>query len=232
MISTFIRADRLRLAMLFRSTEEDRYYLNGVAIQPNGAGVRVCATDGFRVALFQDDAGFTDTPMIVPVPKVVCDLIKQTKHRDQTWFAIMQGNGLRREARLFYDGEAGLGELAQVQEAMEDISSHGVLWAGPVELIDGTFPDIDSIMPEQRANNGVAATFHSKYLKDFGAVAGDLAREASGPVRVYPAADQAALVDCGRPDFVGVIMPMRQQELALEMVTDHVLPPIWARPTA
>lgn len=230
MISTFCRADRLRLATLFQSREEARYYLNGVCIQTEGNGVRLSATDGYRVAMFKDDAGFTSATCIIPIPKVVCQLIKAAKMRDRMWFAVMgehSGTG-RRECRLFNDDDAQLGELASVREAIEDVRSRGIVWAGPIDLIDGTFPNVGAAVPEKRATHGHCAAFQAKFLADFGQVAGDLQRQATGPLRIYQAKDEPALIDCGRSDFVGVLMPMRSDPTALVDAGSAVQAPAWA----
>ena len=234
MVATFCRADRLRLAALFQSTEKECYYLNGVSIQTSGNGVRLCATDGHRLVMFRDEAGFTCAPCIVSVPKVARQIIKAAKPRDSVWFAIMgqHGGTGRHEARLFHAGEAELGELGDVRESMEDMTRRGILWAGPIELIDGEFPDLDAVMPAKRATNGENAAFNSKLMADFGQVAGDLDRKPYGPVRVYQANDEPAIVDCGRHDFVGVIMPMQSDPASVQPVTGYVLPPGWAKAVA
>jgi hypothetical protein len=198
-------------------------------VQSRGNGVRLCATDGHRLAIFHDEAGFTSADCILPLPKVVRQLIKSAKRRDQMWFAIIGEHGKRNECRLFSDGEAELGELAEVREAIENPTSRGIVWSGPIELIDGTFPEIDRIVPAKRANVGSVAAFDSKLMKDFGAVAGDLQRKPDGPVYIYPAGWDPALVDCGRPDFVGVVMPRRANARGLIDAGQHVIPPAWVR---
>ena len=44
-----LNADILRAALICTSTEETRYYLNGVSIEPNVRDLRVVSTDGHRL---------------------------------------------------------------------------------------------------------------------------------------------------------------------------------------
>ena len=132
----FCRADRLRLATLFQSTEETRYYLNGdkkrwmtacVWWQWMGTG-----------AVFRDEAAFT------------CASASSRSRKARARIAIKSAEGPRvrmvrhhRPARRHRpSGGAGCGRQRGMA-SMEEIrppSGHdhpAVVWAGAVELIDG-----------------------------------------------------------------------------------------------
>ena len=228
MITTFTRADRLRLAALFQSHEKTRYYLNGVCIEedPTG-GVRLAATDGHRAALFRDEAGHTNHTVIVAVPKPALAAIKACKSRDFVWFGIIDGDRNRRtEARIFDAHESG-GTLEEIQERMADVTDQGVVWAGAVDLIDGIFPNIGATVPEFRGDASVGAHFNPTLLADFRQVCEDFGKP--GSLRLFANGADAAYVDCGRRDFVGLIMPMRSETQALEMRGHAFYAPAWAR---
>lgn len=207
MISTFVRADRIRLASLFRPKAGFRYCLQGVHIASVGNGVRVTATDGRRMAMFHDTAGFTCVQCIVQLPTDALAAIKRCKEKEFCWFGIIgehDGTG-RREARIF-NSSNGAGGLDETREAMEDITHDGVIWAGAVMLIGGTFPDVHKIVPEKRGEATRSAAFQFGLLKEFGEVAEE-ARGKGAAIHIYPSGGKAALIDCGRSDFIGMLIP-------------------------
>lgn len=67
--SLAVRADYIRMAAPFASTEPVRCYLNGVAVtaRPDGNGVDIVATDGHRMAIFHDAAGHLEGVPVVLV---------------------------------------------------------------------------------------------------------------------------------------------------------------------
>lgn len=72
-----INADLFRAVSVAVSTEETRYYLNGVNVEQHPVkGVILTATDGHRLLCAHDENGETDGAYIVPAGK---DLIRATK---------------------------------------------------------------------------------------------------------------------------------------------------------
>lgn len=229
-IGTFCRADRLRLATLFQSTEADRLYLNGVSIQPlpNG-GVRLVATDGHRMAIFHDAAGYTCAPCIVDLPKPARDAIKAIKQREFVWFGIVGQHAAsgRYEARIV-DGER-LASMEDIQAAMLDITRRDVIWAGAVDLIDGTFPSIKNAIPDGINNVAPASLFQGRYMAAFVAVAEDAGQKGAW-LAIHQNDSEPALVHCARPDFVGVLMPMQSSANGgLELDGTMWRTPAWAK---
>jgi DNA polymerase-3 subunit beta len=229
-IGTFCRADRLRLATLFQATEDTRYYLNGVYIDPMEEGVRLVATDGHRLAVFRDEAAFTCAPCIVSLPKAARTAIKSVKGREFVWFGIIgQHDGTGRHEARIVDGTEGMDSMKEIQAAMLDMTNPAVIWAGAVELIDGTYPEFEQAIPAYVGDAGAPGTFQSRYLAPFVEVAQDCAGK-RGPISLHSDNPSGpALVQCGRKDFVGVLMPMRADFGALERDGALLRPPVWAR---
>lgn len=226
-ITTFVRADRLRLASLFMSTDQTRYYLSGVFIHAADEGVCLVATNGHTLGAFHDQAGFTSASCIVRLPKSLLTAIKETKEREFLWFGIIgdhQGVG-RHEARLFDTQKGFCDNLDTAQEAMLNPLLDGVVWSGAVELVDGQFPEYSAVIPERRAKSATSFAFSAKTADPFLKVALD---EKSKGLRYFPAGDRdPVLVDCGRDDFVGVLMPF-SADVALVDAGNFIRPPEWA----
>ena len=229
-IGTFCRADRLRLATLFQSSDETRYYLNGVYIEAMDDGVRLVAMDGHRLAVFRDEAAFTCAPCIVALPKAARAAIKSVKAREFTWFGIIgQHDGIGRHEARVVDGSEGMASMEEIQAAMLDMTNPAVVWAGAVELIDGTYPEFENAIPAYVGDAGAPGTFQSRYLAPFVEVAQDLAGK-RGPISLHSDnPSDPALVQCERKDFVGVLMPMRADDGALERDGALLRPPVWAK---
>lgn len=106
------------------STEETRYYLNGVAWQTTANGCRFVATDGHRLALCRYSSA-EDEPSSRIIPRKTVGLI--AKH------------------------------FAGKDVAIFDTDKEGVIYvAAPgmtikTKLIDGTFPDVDRVIPREEA---------------------------------------------------------------------------------
>jgi hypothetical protein len=222
-VSTFVRADKLRLASLFQSTEETRYYLNGVFIHAAEEGVCLAATNGSTLGVFQDIAGFTFASVIVALPKEAKAAIKSRKEPEFCWFGVIgghQGAG-RREARV-YDTVLGGCTPDEAQVALLDATDHGVIWSGAVDLIDGIFPEYSAVIPPRRAKQALGAFVGPTVIKPFLEVA------AGNGLQLYPAGpSQPIIVDCGRSDFIGVIMPRDNSPTVVD-AADHIEPPAWA----
>ena len=111
----FCRADRLRLATLFQSIEETRYYLNGVYIEAMDDGVRLRAMDGHRLAVFRDEAAFTCAPCIVALQKPRA-AIKSVKAPRVPWFGIIgQHDGIGRHEARVVDGSEGMASMEEIR---------------------------------------------------------------------------------------------------------------------
>lgn len=67
-----VRAKHFAAAYVFASTEETRYYLNGVLVEPHpDGGVLLVATDGHRMVAIKDDEGETNGTWICAAPSEI-----------------------------------------------------------------------------------------------------------------------------------------------------------------
>ena len=117
----------LRKVAFCISTEETRYYLNGVAWQAQPGGTRFAATDGHRLALcrYADNEANASFSRIIP-RKTVAFLIQFFDGQDIDVHQIVKGNA--------------------PADNLIDIVAPGVEIR--TKLIDGTFPDIDRVVPK------------------------------------------------------------------------------------
>jgi len=105
------------------STEETRYYLNGVAWQAQERGARFVATDGHRLASCRYVSGDDGRRFSRIIPrKTVAFIDKFLRARDVEVFATDNENVIEIET-------AGMRMLTK--------------------LIDGTFPDVDRVIPKE-----------------------------------------------------------------------------------
>ena len=189
MTDTFIVNGRfLAMATVCQSVEETRYYLRGVAIQPNphGAGAVLIATDGHRLAAFHDAAGVAPRDAIFTVSKEVVAAIKKLVRAE--------------------------GDLATVEIGAGKITvGDSVL---PCPEIDGSFPDWRRVIPRARPKDAgkpppASIAFSSEYAGsfDFKGWCGK-----AKAIKMHLGVDAGAPVVIRRPDvpeFLGVLMPMR-----------------------
>jgi len=182
-----IPTDVLRAALICVSTEETRYYLRGVNIQPDADDVVLVSTDGHRLfcgrcPLPPAGAVTPAEPFIVPT-----DAIKKA-----------------------LTGYKGLG--IQLQRT-GDVWTLGDVTFKPV---DGTFPDWRRVAPTQKTigeDLGKIAQFNPAYVADMGKVAKAVAPTTRGavalPIIHHMGSGPAFVTFPGREDLFGLLMPMR-----------------------
>ena len=182
-----INADLLRLAAICASTEETRYYLNGVYVEPHEDGVLLVATDGHRLVCLHDPDGAATGPAIIRTDKRFLRECKTAKNESVPRLVRISGT----VAGVYNDPEWTPDSVALTQ--MSDA------------LIDGTFPDWRRIVPEY--HEGQCGGFNAKYLADFGKIAAEL----DTPAIQLRAKDEMspALVQLDSAGGFGVLMPMR-----------------------
>ncbi len=108
------------------STEETRYYLNGVALQFKGGARRMAATDGHRLAVCRY-GGETNSDETRIIPRKVVGFIMQ------------HFEGM--DVELYATDSATVIEI---------VAEAGTLMA---KLIDGTYPDFDRVIPRRDTIN-------------------------------------------------------------------------------
>jgi DNA polymerase III sliding clamp (beta) subunit (PCNA family) len=189
-VTLSIRA--LRAVLVAVSSEETRYYLNGVNLEFTPDGVIMAATDGHRMIVLRQPYGehaATAAHASVIVPRdLVAKLKVKHKTLDETTLTIADDGKLTFE----HAGESFGGSR-----------------------IDGTFPDYRRIVPKDL--DGKPAQYNPQYLADFAKARQELTgtkidKSGKGSPLVRYNGDSPAIVDfawdTGFQAF-GVIMPIR-----------------------
>lgn len=191
-----INANLFRIAYACVSTEDTRYYLGGVFIEPHAkGGVLLVATDGHRMVCIHDETGRADESAIIKLQK---DALKHCKPI----------RGDRRELVLEADSQTAT--IRQVFGPADEPEYKPLATAFDVR-IDGTFPDYRRVVPTKFKGEEVPA-FNGQLLGSFGDIGAALADSRTCPPMLVSAEDHSspALVlwpSC--PMAFGVIMPMR-----------------------
>ncbi len=182
-----IPTDVLRAALVCVSTEETRYYLRGVHVEPDADDVVLVSTDGHR--LFCGRCPLPPAGAITPAKPFIVptDAIKK--------------------ALTGYKG------LAIQLERTGDVWTLGDVTFKPV---DGTFPDWRRVAPTQKTISedlGKIAQFNPAYVADMGKVAKAIAPTTRGavalPIIHHMGSGPAFVTFPGREDLFALLMPMR-----------------------
>jgi DNA polymerase-3 subunit beta len=189
-ITLTINARALKAAAICASTEETRFYLNGVNVETDAAGHTLTATDGHRLVAIRQPHAADNTTTECPSFILPLHMIAKLKI----------GKRAPDFATLTYDG----GKLA--------LSFDGLTIAG--EAIDGTFPAARRVAYGAFHNEdaGKPAQFNPAYIGDFGKVAEILKGSKPQSLTILPNGLNPALIDFGPVDGVeafGVLMPVR-----------------------
>jgi len=183
-----IMQDVLKAIAPYQSTEQARYYLNGISFQD---GLLV-ATDGHRCVALKPAVckGGKDMPHFILPSDVVAKIIK-TKSPD-------------RRASVFVDIDLKA-KMASVYLSDKEDNRHEIA-SYRFEPVDGQFPNWRRIVPAAKYyKQGVPADFSPDYLADFASL--------GSQIRIYPNAEPTAPMivraKCAHYDAFGVLMPMR-----------------------
>lgn len=167
-----VRASRLLAIEPFQSTEETRYYLNGVHIVPHELGALLVATNGhYLVTLLDRDAKVTGLPAIwhpearLRIGKQIAEWRKEcVDNTDRDFWVDLQCDGATGNGTFTITGAETPAEVLK--------GASRVLLRAEVRglMIDGTYPEWHRVMPDlpRNANTLGLATFQSPYLKMFG----------------------------------------------------------------
>jgi len=154
--------DKTRFAI---STEETRYYLNGIYIHAHDGLLRAVATDGHRLALAEMDlpAGAKDLPGVIIPRKTVAEI------------------------RRLIDG--GGDEVAiSVSEAKIRFNYGSAILTS--KLIDGTFPDYERVIPK---GNEKELTIDNKIFADAVDRVATISAEKSRSIKIALSQDNLTL---------------------------------------
>lgn len=208
-----VNALMFRIAAECQSTEETRYYLNGVYIHPHpDEGALLVATDGHRLIVVHDKAGKCDKPGIVAIDKKV--LGNKLFNSDE-------------DARVIIDDEG--------------IASFGVFRSEKSSLIDGTFPDyarvVAPVLKLAKEQKYAPASFNQSFVAAFGKVTTMFQHNKGASMRIVSFSEtDPALIRFGSIDHAfGLLMPMRASTsneipLFIKPILEPV-PSVAAKPT-
>jgi DNA polymerase-3 subunit beta len=182
------------------STEETRYYLNGIyfAPHPETKALRLVATDGHRLAVYDTDEAIDFGGAIVP--RKTCHFL----------FSILSSSGnlpVRITPRVVLEKPAqsvleaavsgelpGIPRVAAIQIETED-------WRILAKTIDGTYPDYRRVMPPE--SDAIAVTISDAALRRF---PGSFEGNTTTCLKVYP---DESYMEISRPDQITVRMPVQ-----------------------
>jgi hypothetical protein len=178
-----VKASYFKAASICMSTNAERYYLNGVFIEPCAAGgVILTATDSCKLVCIHDKDGECDDPAIVGPPK---GALKDS---------IPEGHIVVKDDGLFRHGEF--------------ISQKPVVIGGRYYP---DYRKIVVEAQREGFGHGTAPAIDAKHLSCFGKVAAILKglQNQSVPLRIiYGAKGDPALVSLGVANAFGLVMPM------------------------
>lgn len=185
-----IKPNELEAIALAASTEETRYYLNGVYI----TGGAMVATDGHRLAgLRLDKTGDKDGFILGSADiKKALQLAKLTKkeagkHVEELVAIVIEGNTIK----------IMLGEIEKA--------------AFGFKPIDGRFPDYRRVIPANCDDGVAACSFNADYMVDFSKMAKLLSGTKTSHIRLRSTGEGTPIfIDIsGAREFTEVLMPVR-----------------------
>lgn len=198
-----INLKALKVAALFVSNEETRYYLKGVNIESRADGFVFTATNGHYLAMvrhdYLDGQTMQNWPQVI-IPISLIDRVKLSRHCDV--------------ADIDLNGDA--------------ISIHYMGATYTENRVDGSFPDARRVVPATVSNE--PAQFNPAYVNLFGkAKALITGKKDQNMITIAHNGYSPALVDfvpagCGFQGF-GVLMPYRSN-------APMSAPPTWANVVA
>ena len=183
-------ADMFRAAMMCVSSEEVRYYLKGVLVEPHpaGEGVLLVATNGHSMLVVHDATGEADQAGIVILSAEAQKSCKSGKFAQR--LVTIDGN----TAKVVEPEGDGFRTVAISEKC----------------FIDGTFPDWRRVIPDVTQATS-AGMYAAGCLVTFAKIAGVLSDARKPTLRIASNdAGSPALVQFGDvPHAFGVLMPVR-----------------------
>lgn len=195
------------------STEETRYYLNGVGVHLLEHGARLIATDGLILGVFRDHEAHGTFDGIAIVSRLaIADAFKaarkEARRNDPSnYWLVVDDTGM---------GSAVLAPTASSAVARRDGEAEcPILWRSAQSvLIDGSFPDYARVIPS-RAFDVTPSRYgwNPALIGRFADVLGNGTKKSACSISlVSGSADGNGpwfALSAAAPDFVGVVLPMR-----------------------
>lgn len=163
-----VTADLFRIASMTVSTEETRFYLRGVLIEPMPTGALLISTDSHRMLVIQDFAASFAPGERAAIVRLSPDVLKACKAKNN-------------ESRRMVEIDQGAKRATIVSELDYTQETGGTrrteIAAGVDVIVDGTFPAWRRVLPAPGPAVAHDA-FASHYLASFGDIGQELARAA------------------------------------------------------
>lgn len=199
-------ADFYRIAFACASTEETRFYLRGVFVEPSESGGAILtATDGHRMICIHDEKaefGAHESPLIIRLSPEALKLCKAKRGEERREIAIA--------------GDVATIEIVTIGENGDHRQAIGL---SPNCIVDGTFPDWRRVIPATiaKGNGDALDAYQGKYIAGFADIGDELAKVANhargGVMQMRVNEDgpnrMAWIHWAAIPHAFGVLMPMR-----------------------
>ena len=189
MLKVTLNIRALRATLVAVSTEETRYYLNGINLEFTPDGVIMAATDGHRMIVLRQPYGehaATAAHASVIVPR---DLVAKLKIKHKTLDTT---------------------DLTIADDGRLTFEHAGESFGG--SRVDGVFPNYRRIVPQDL--DGEVAQYDPIYLADFAKARKELGGDrTTSPVVRYNGESPAVVDFAWGTDFqaIGVLMPIRDR---------------------
>lgn len=201
-----VNANLFRIVYAAVSTEETRYYLNGVHIEPHPEkGAILVSTDGHRMIVAHDPEGECSEGAIVKLPRFALAQCKTpTMFTAKRILEIDPG----------LQGSATIKEISPGKKKEDEPKIESIITVHRV-IVDGTYPDWRRVIPNEPtgAHEAAPTSFNPRYMKTWGEIGIELKKAGLGTEEM-----QIALSTGGNPVIIrwsgsanifGVQMPMR-----------------------
>ena len=185
----------------FASTQETRFYLQGVCVERQNNQVWLVATDGHclgAIRALDGEAKLSEAPVIVSSDKALISLAKGKvkKYSGKRWISQFADR-----VEVF--------DAVNLSLDAESNSTRFPVATLPLKPVDGTFPNWRRVFPhaEPASNtlkNGALAAFNADYYERFASP-----NDKTSFLTVQPRGESAAVVLNLDQRFIGLFMPAR-----------------------
>lgn len=197
-----IQRKQLKAVSRFAATKDIRYYLQAVCVTRNARGTVIEATNGHVMGrMLVDRVRAENGPQRVLIGLDTVDKLKGTKKQANEYL------------HFTVDG-------MQIEVITPDATMR-------FQAVDGQFPDTDRVQPTVIKDEDIKPShFNPEYLLLFSLAGEDLTGKKQLP-RIFQRGSDAAVVvieACDQYDFVGVLMPIRDNVLG-GMIPEWIFEP-------
>lgn len=153
-----VSAELFALSYEAVSSEETRYYLNGVFVQPHhDNGAFLVSTDGHRMVVVHDATAEVSQSAIITLPKfAVQQLAPRKGFRLETKSLVVDVDA--KTATLVAETANKEGMITRTENI---VTAHNV-------IIDGTFPDWKKVCPKGEMESAGVVGMNSRYVASMG----------------------------------------------------------------